>query len=46
MIQIKKFLGGTLSLMDHTTQLSEIYTMIKALNKLTRLGMPHTKTMV
>ncbi|ATF08962.1 hypothetical protein [Candidatus Enterovibrio altilux] len=43
MVQIKKLLKRTLSLRDQTTQISEIYAIIKTLNKLTELGMPNTK---
>ena len=40
MFCLKKLLGGTLSLRSYNVQVSEIYAMIKALNKLTGLGMP------
>ncbi len=42
MLRIKKLLRGILSLRDQNTQISAIYTMIKALNKLTGLGMSKT----
>ncbi|TOG36967.1 hypothetical protein CGJ03_04900 [Vibrio parahaemolyticus] len=35
-------LGGKLSLRDYNAQAGESYAMIKALNKLTGLGMPET----
>ncbi|EGU36804.1 putative transposase, partial [Vibrio scophthalmi LMG 19158] len=37
MFRVKKLLGGTLSLRNYNA-----YAMIKALNKLTGLGMPET----
>ncbi|WP_096619435.1 hypothetical protein [Candidatus Enterovibrio altilux] len=37
-IRVKKLLGRTLSPKNHTAQISEIYTMIKVLNKLIKLG--------
>ncbi|ATF08839.1 hypothetical protein [Candidatus Enterovibrio altilux] len=46
MVQVKKLLGGTLSLRNHTTHISEINAMIKALNKLTELNILPTKTIV
>ncbi len=46
MVLVKKRLRGTLSLRNHTMQINETYAMIKALNKLARLGMPNTKVMV
>ncbi len=46
MVRVKKFLGRTLSLREHATQISETYAMIKTLNKLIRLGMPKTKVIV
>ncbi|MEZ8122823.1 IS5/IS1182 family transposase, partial [Vibrio splendidus] len=35
-------LGGKLSLRNYNAQVGETYSMIKALNKLTRLGRPET----
>ncbi|ATF09155.1 hypothetical protein [Candidatus Enterovibrio altilux] len=46
MPRVKKLLGGTLSLSDHTAQISETYTMIKVLNKLTKLSMSSMKALV
>ncbi|WP_139158999.1 IS5 family transposase, partial [Vibrio sonorensis] len=42
MFRVKKRLGGTLSLRNDNAQVGETYAMIKALNKLTGLGMPKT----
>lgn len=42
MYRLKQLLGGRLSLRNYNAQVGEIYTMIKALNKLTGLGMPKT----
>lgn len=42
MFRVKKLLGGTLSLRNYNAQVGETYAMIKALNKLTGLGMPET----
>ena len=42
MYRVKKLLGGTLSLRNYNAQVGEAYVMIKALNKLTGLGMPKT----
>lgn len=42
MHRVKKLLGGTLSLRNYNAQVGEAYAMIKALNKLTGLGMPKT----
>ncbi len=44
MYRVKQFLGGRLSLRNYNKQLGETYVMIKALNKLTGLGvcMPET----
>ncbi|ATF08639.1 hypothetical protein [Candidatus Enterovibrio altilux] len=46
MVQVKKLLVGILSLMNHITQISETGGMIEVLNKLTRLSMSNTKTIV
>ena len=43
MFQVKQFLGGKLSLRNYNAQVGETYAMIKALNKLTGLGMPETQ---
>lgn len=42
MFRVKKLLGETLSLRNYNAQVGETYAMIKALNKLTGLGMPET----
>ncbi len=42
MFRVKKLVGGTLSLRNYNAQVGETYAMIKALNKLTGLGMPET----
>ncbi|ATF09759.1 Mobile element protein [Candidatus Enterovibrio altilux] len=45
-VSSQKLLRGTLSLRDHNAQVSETHAVIKALNKLTGLGMPKTKAIV
>ncbi|MDF4341090.1 IS5 family transposase [Vibrio parahaemolyticus] len=42
MYRVKQLLGGKLSMRDYNAQVGETYAMIKALNKLTGLGMPKT----
>ncbi len=42
MYRVKQLLGGRLSLRNYNAQVGETYAMIKALNKLTGLGMPET----
>lgn len=42
MFRVNKLLGGTLSLRKYNAQVGETYAMIKALNKLTGLGMSKT----
>ncbi|MDN3617163.1 IS5-like element ISVba2 family transposase [Vibrio gallaecicus] len=42
MYRVKQLLGGRLSLRHYNAQVGETYAMIKALNKLTGLGMPET----
>ncbi|EOG5907671.1 IS3 family transposase [Vibrio vulnificus] len=42
MHRVKQLLGGRLSLGNYNAQVGETYAMIKALNKLTGLGMPET----
>ena len=42
MYRVKQLLGGKLSLRNYNAQVGETYAMIKALNKLTGLGMPET----
>ncbi|PHX03493.1 hypothetical protein VSPL_50750 [Vibrio splendidus] len=40
MFRVKTLFGGRLSLRNYNAQVGETYAMIKALNKLTGLGMP------
>ncbi|WP_305842989.1 IS5 family transposase [Photobacterium leiognathi] len=42
MYRVKQLLGGRLSLRNYNAQVGETYAMIKALTKLTGLGMPKT----
>ncbi len=44
--RVKQLLGGNLSLRNDNVQIGETYVMIKALNKLTGLGMPETQYIV
>lgn len=46
MYRMKPLLGGRLSLRNYNAQVGEIYAMIKALNKLTGLGMPEAQYVV
>ncbi|MBM5274122.1 hypothetical protein HYN57_07870, partial [Vibrio parahaemolyticus] len=46
MYRVKQLLGGRLSLRNYNAQVGETYAMIKALNKLTGLGMPETQCIV
>jgi len=46
MYRVKQLLGGKLSLRNYNAQVGETYAMIKALNKLTGLGMPETQCVV
>ncbi|MFB2659115.1 IS5 family transposase [Shewanella xiamenensis] len=46
MYRIKQLLGGRLSMRNYNAQVGETYAMIKALNKLTGLGMPETQYVV
>ncbi|MBM5222584.1 IS5/IS1182 family transposase, partial [Vibrio parahaemolyticus] len=46
MYRVKQLLGGRLSLRNYNAQVGETYVMIKALNKLTGLGMPETQCIV
>ncbi len=46
MVCVNKLLRGILNLRAHNAQISGTYTMIKALNKLTRLDMPSMKAIV
>lgn len=42
MFRLKKFLGGHLSLRDYDAQVGEAMAMVKALNRITLLGMPNS----
>lgn len=42
MFRIKNLLGGHLSLHDYDAQVGEAMAMVKALNRMTLLGMPHS----
>ncbi len=46
MFRVKTLLGGSLSLRDYDAQVGEVYAMVKAINKLTGLGMPETYLVV
>ncbi|MCX8839837.1 IS5 family transposase [Vibrio parahaemolyticus] len=46
MFRVKQLLGGRISLRNYNAQVGETYAMIKALNKLTGLGMPETQCVV
>lgn len=43
MFRFKQLLGGTLTLRNYNAQVGEAYAMVKALNKITGLGMPKTR---
>lgn len=42
MYRIKTLMGGHLSLQDYDAQVGEAMAMVKALNRMTLLGMPHS----
>jgi hypothetical protein len=44
--RVKQLLGASLMLRNYNAQDGETYVMIKALNKLTGIGMPETKYVV
>lgn len=46
MYRVKQLLGASLTLRHYNAQVGECYAMIKALNKLTGLGMPETQYVV
>ncbi len=46
MYRVKQLLGGKLSLRNYNAQVGKTYAMIKALNKLTGLGMRETRYVV
>ncbi|WP_412500261.1 IS5 family transposase [Shewanella chilikensis] len=43
MFRFKQLLGGTLTLRNYNAQVGETYAMVKALNKITGIGMPQTR---
>jgi hypothetical protein len=43
MYRVKQLLGASLTLRNYNAQVGETYPMIKALNKLTGIGMPETQ---
>lgn len=42
MYRVKQLFGGHLTLRDHDAQVGEAMPMIRALNKMTRAGMPES----
>lgn len=46
MYRVKKLLGASLTLRNYNAPVGETYAMIKALNKLTGIGMPETQYIV
>ncbi len=46
MYRVKQLLGASLTLRNCNAQVGETYAMIKALNKLTGIGMPETQYIV
>ncbi|EOW3937676.1 hypothetical protein [Vibrio parahaemolyticus] len=46
MYRVKQLLGASLTLRNYNAQVGESYAMIKALNKLTGIGMPETQYIV
>ncbi len=46
MYRVKQLLGASLTLRNYNAQVGETYAMIKALNKLTGIGMPETQYVV
>lgn len=46
MYRVKQLLGASLTLRNYNAQVGETYAMIKALNKLTGIGMPETQYIV
>lgn len=46
MYRVKQLLGASLMLRNYNAQVGETYAMIKALNKLTGIGMPETQYVV
>ena len=46
MYRVKQLLGATLTLRNYNAQVGEAYAMVKALNKLTGIGIPETQYVV
>lgn len=46
MYHVKQLLGASLTLRHYNAQVGEAYAMIKALNKLTGIGMPEAQSIV
>ncbi|WP_443088410.1 hypothetical protein [Vibrio sp. McD22-P3] len=46
MYRVKQLLGASFTLRNYNSQVGETYAMIKALNKLTGIGMPETQYIV
>ncbi len=46
MYRVKQLLGASFTLRNYNAQVGESYAMIKALNKLTGIGMPETQYIV
>lgn len=42
MYRIKQLFGGSLTLRDYDGQVAEALTMVRALNKMTKTGMPES----
>lgn len=42
MYRIKQLFGGTLTLRDYDGQVAEALAMVRALNKITKAGMPES----
>lgn len=46
MYRVKQLLDASLTFRNYNAQVGETYAMIKALNKLTGIGMPETQCVV
>lgn len=42
MYRVKQLLGGSLALRDYDVQVAEALAMVRALNKMTKAGMPES----
>ena len=42
MYRVKQLLGGSLTLLDYDGQVAEAMAMVRALNKMTKAGMPQS----